>query len=100
MRLVEELGQQQQVILPEAIRLLPVLALLVAPGGRHRVPGTLLTVVFPDAEFNRSRADLMNGLVGLGLIRRHMILPVGDITPAVPWGRAYRPSSGATPDGR
>lgn len=59
---IEQLGQDEQVVLAEAVGLLPFLALLVTPRGGDRVLRPLLAVILPDGEFHSAGPDLVDGL--------------------------------------
>src|SRR6266480_1473408 len=58
--LVQQLGHREQVVEAEAVGLPPgVVALLVAAGGVHAVPGALLAGVAPDGDLQGAAADLV-----------------------------------------
>src|SRR6516162_6285404 len=57
---VEQLPHHRQVVGAEAIRLFPLLALLVGAGYGDAVKGAFLAVVAPDGRFKCSRTNFVN----------------------------------------
>ena len=68
MRLVKQLAEREDIVLPVVVRLFPFLALLVAPARRNAEPRPFVALVAPDRDFHGAVPQLVYGFLDLSVV--------------------------------